>query len=62
MSKPSFSNIDLWLFELSEGNLNPEQVEELRIFLLKHPDLDIDRDVWEMAKVQPVIDSKFPNS
>lgn len=52
MSKPSFSNIDLWLFELSEGNLTPEQVEQLELFLMQHPDLDVDRDVWEMARVE----------
>lgn len=52
MSNPSFSNIDLWLFELSEGNLSPEQVEQLELFLLRHPELDVDRDVWEMAKVE----------
>lgn len=51
MSKPSFSNIDLWLFELAEGNLNEQQIEELRIFLLQHPELDVEKDVWEMAKV-----------
>lgn len=51
MSNPSFSNIDLWLFELAEGNLSPEQVEQLELFLLNHPELDVDRDVWEMAKV-----------
>jgi len=51
MSNPSFSNIDLWLFELAEGNLSPEQVEQLEMFLLNHPELDVDRDVWEMAKV-----------
>lgn len=51
MSNPSFSNIDLWLFELSEGNLSPEQVEQLELFLLNNPELDVDRDVWEMAKV-----------
>ena len=62
MSKPSFSNIELWLFELSEGNLNPQQVEELRIFLLKHPELDVEKDVWEMAKIQPVAQSAFPNT
>jgi type IX secretion system PorP/SprF family membrane protein len=62
MSKPSFSNIELWLFELSEGNLNPQQVEELRIFLLKHPELDVEKDVWEMARIQPVAQSAFPNT
>lgn len=52
MSKPSFSNIDLWLFELVEGNLTPEQVEQLELFLMQHPDLDVERDMWEMAKVE----------
>ncbi len=51
MSKPSFSNIDLWLFELAEGNLSPQQIEQLELFLLNHPELDVERDVWEMAKV-----------
>jgi len=51
MSNPSFSNIDLWLFELAEGNLTPAQVEQLELFLLQHPELDVDRDVWEMATV-----------
>lgn len=60
MSNPSFSNIDLWLFELAEGNLSPEQVKQLEMFLLNHPELDVERDVWEMAKVdkQPVA---YPN-
>lgn len=52
MSNPSFSNIDMWLFELAEGNLSPEQVDQLELFLLNHPELDVDRDVWEMAKVE----------
>lgn len=53
MSKPSYSNIELWLFELAEGNLSPDQIEDLRIFLLEHPEIDVDADMWEMAKVQP---------
>lgn len=51
MSNPSFSNIDLWLFELAEGNLSEAQIEQLELFLLQHPELDVDRDVWAMAKV-----------
>ena len=61
MSNPSFSNIDLWLFELAEGNLSPVQVEQLEMFLLQHPELDVDRDVWESAKVDatpPVFEQK----
>lgn len=51
MSKPSFSNIDLWLFEYAEGNLTPDQEAQLELFILQHPELDVDRDMWEMAKV-----------
>jgi len=52
MSKPSFSNIDLWLFEYAEGNLTPDQEAQLELFILQHPELDVDRDMWEMAKVK----------
>ncbi len=51
MSKPSFSNIDLWLFEYAEGNLTDDQVAQLELFILQHPELDVDRDMWEMAHV-----------
>jgi type IX secretion system PorP/SprF family membrane protein len=52
MSNLSFSNIDLWLFELNEGNLTSSQVEQLQMFLLQHPELDVDKDVWENARIQ----------
>lgn len=52
MSNPSFSNIELWLFEYAEGNLTPEQEAQLELFILQHPELDVDRDMWEMAKVK----------
>jgi len=52
MSNPSFSNIDRWLFELVEGNLSPEQIAQLEAFLLRHPELDVDKDMWELAKIQ----------
>lgn len=51
MSNPSYSNIDRWLFELMEGNLSSEQVAQLEAFLIQHPELDVDRDMWELAKV-----------
>jgi hypothetical protein len=51
MSNPSFSNIDRWLFELIEGNLSEEQVAQLETFLMQHPELDVDRDMWELSKV-----------
>ena len=52
MSNPSFSNIDLWLFELAEGNLTAEQIEQLEAFMIRHPELEVDRDVWEMTKIK----------
>ncbi|XOV67653.1 MAG: type IX secretion system membrane protein PorP/SprF [Fluviicola sp.] len=52
MSKPSFTNIDLWLFEYAEGNLTDDQVAQLELFILQHPELDVDRDMWEMAHVK----------
>ena len=60
MSNPSFSNIDLWLFELAEGNLSQAQVDKLELFLLQNPDLDVERDIWEMSKVSaaPIV---YPN-
>lgn len=51
MSNPSFENIDRWLFELTEGNLSPEQEAQLKSFLLQHPELDVDRDIWDLTKV-----------
>lgn len=51
MSNLSYSNIDRWLFELVEGNLSPEQIAQLESFLIQHPELDVDKDMWEMAKV-----------
>jgi len=51
MSNPSFSNIDRWLFELMEGNLSPEQIAQLEAFMLQHPELDVDKDVWAQAKL-----------
>ena len=60
MSNPSFSNIDLWLFELAEGNLSPEQIEQLEAFLMRHPELELDRDVWEMTKLESK-EAHFPN-
>lgn len=52
MSNPSFENIDLWLFELAEGNLTDAQIEQLEMFILQHPELDIERDAWDFAKVK----------
>jgi hypothetical protein len=61
MSNPSFSNIDRWLFELMEGNLSEEQVAQLETFLMQHPELDVDRDMWELSKVDD-FEVAYPHS
>lgn len=35
-----------------EGNLSPEQEEQLRIFLLIHPEYEADADAWRSSKLQ----------
>ncbi len=61
MSNPSFSNIDRWLFELMEGNLSPEQKAQLEAFLFMHPELDVELNAWEMAKVDSDSIHEFPD-
>jgi hypothetical protein len=54
MSKPSFENIDRWIFEYVEGNLSADQMAELEHFILLHPELELDLDTWKDAKIQAV--------
>lgn len=61
MSNPSFSNIDRWLFELMEGNLSEEQIAQLEAFMIRHPELDVDRDMWELSKVD-ALDVRYPKT
>ena len=49
--QPTHENIDRWLFDYTEGNLSPDQEQQLEQFLLNHPELELDLDAWEMAKV-----------
>ena len=37
--KPDRSNYEIWFIEWLDGNLNPDQVEELKAFLTDNPDL-----------------------
>ena len=60
MSNPSFSNIDRWLFERMEGNLSPEQEAQLDAFLLQHPELDVDKDMWELSQLNPIF-AEYPH-
>lgn len=49
MKTPTPENIDYWLFDWVEGNLSPEQEEQLRIFLLLNPEYDRDAEAWQQA-------------
>ena len=49
--QPTHENIDRWLFDYTEGNLSAEQEQQLELFLMNHPDLEVDMDAWEMSKV-----------
>lgn len=51
MTSPNFENIDLWLFDYVEGNLSVYQKELLENYILNHPELEIDLDMWNMAKM-----------
>jgi hypothetical protein len=50
--QPTHENIDRWLFDYTEGNLSADQEEQLELFLMNHPDLALDMDAWEQAKVE----------
>ena len=56
MTSPNFENIDLWLFDYVEGNLSVYQKELLENYILNHPELEIDLDMWNMAKI-PVVET-----
>jgi len=57
MSSLSFENIDRWLFEYTEGNLSPEQVGQLKQFLVQHPELQLDLDAWKSSRVSPEMET-----
>ena len=56
MTSPNFENIDLWLFDYVEGNLSIYQKELLENYILNHPELEIDLDMWNMAKM-PIVET-----
>jgi hypothetical protein len=49
--QPTHENIDRWLFDYTEGNLSAQQEQQLDSFIMNHPDLELDLDAWELAKV-----------
>ena len=51
MNTPNHDNIDYWIFDWIEGNLSPEQVEELQLFLLLNPEYEADVEAWKSTKI-----------
>ena len=51
---PNRENIDRWLFDYTEGNLSSEQESLLENYILNNPDLEVDLESWQDAKVQPI--------
>ncbi len=49
--QPTHENIDRWLFDYTEGNLSADQEQQLESFLMEHPELEMDADAWDLAKV-----------
>ena len=52
MITPNYDNIDRWLFDYTEGNLNSEQESLLENFILNHPELEVDLDMWKMSNIK----------
>ena len=53
MISPNRENIDRWLFDYTEGNLSADQEYMLENYLLNNPDLEVDLDAWQEAKLIP---------
>ncbi|MDA7762878.1 type IX secretion system membrane protein PorP/SprF [Crocinitomicaceae bacterium] len=52
MNTPNFDNIDRWLFDYVEGNLNSDQESTLENYILNHPELEVDLDMWRMSNIK----------
>ncbi len=52
MNGPTLENIDRWLFDWSEGNLNSDQIAQLEAFILEHPEVETDKDAWAASRVE----------
>lgn len=52
MITPNYDNIDRWLFDFTEGNLSSEQESLLENYILNHPELEVDLDMWKMSNIK----------
>lgn len=51
---PNRENIDRWLFDYTEGNLSADQEFLLENYILNNPDLEVDLEAWQDAKIEPI--------
>lgn len=61
MMSPNRANIDQWLFDYFEGNLDPAQEGMLEEFLLENPEFDADMEAWGSARAISGVD-QFPDA
>jgi len=54
------SNYEIWLIDWLDGNLNHQQVEELKLFLNANPDLNVEFDELAAINLKPSVNI-FPN-
>lgn len=52
MITPNYENIDRWLFDYIEGNLSSDQESLLENYILNHPELEVDLDMWKMSNIK----------
>jgi hypothetical protein len=52
MSKISHHNIEEWLFNFAEGNLNAAEVKELKAFIQANPQYADELEFWQQTKIQ----------
>jgi len=52
MTSPNFDNIDKWLFDYVEGNLSIKQESMLENYILNHPELEVDLDMWRLSNIK----------
>ena len=52
MTSPNFNNIDKWLFDYTEGNLSIKQESMLENYILNHPELEVDLDMWRLSNIK----------
>lgn len=59
MSRPTFENIDQWLFEYTEGTLSPAQESQLMDFIRLNPEVITDLKAWKQSKAAPIATPQF---